>query len=451
MALLAVPLFAQLGGVGGFGGPSSIGSGIRLGDAREVGIRPWISANGVYVRNLEGSTIFGNQRRDNVMGGVLGGLAASKLWRRTSLTGAYMGSAYYSTRTVIANRFRSSHVGALALNHQVSRRVSLQLNQIAGSAMGGFGYGAGFGGFGALGIGPMSSIFSYGLLGGGGAGDPAVNGIVDSDIYDQRTNFYGSNGGVSINPTNRLSFSLVGGGIFVRRDLVRLHDLNTVNAMGSASYQLSRRLAFVASYGFGRFDYVRRFGTSDIQTGLGGFQYQLAERTFFGVFGGIQHLDRTFVGRVQVDPEVAELLGISTSYEIQVGERKGFTGGAQLSHIFRQGDFKLSVWRGMIPGTDVLLTSTRDRIMGSFARPLSPNDSLSFVGVYMRQKSLMQMGARLDLWQGGATYSRRIFSGLHLRFTGGYRRGESKLANRSLRQTFASVGIAWHPSDLVVF
>lgn len=451
LSLLAVPMFAQFGGVGGFGGPSAINSGIRISGVKELGVQPWISARGIYVRNLEGSTIFSGQRRDNISGGILGGVSASRLWRRTSLAGSYMGTSFYSTRTVNTNRFRSSHVGALGLTHQVSRRVNLELNQVAGSAVGGFGYGANFANFGTLGMGPMSGIFSYNLLGGGGVGNPALNGVVDADIYDARTNFYASNGGVSITPTTRLNFTLGGGGIFVRRQLTALNDLNSVNAIGGTSYQLSRRLAVVANYGFGRFNYVRRFGSTDIQTVLGGFQYQLAQRTFLGLFGGLQHMDRTYVGRVQIDPEIAELLGTSTGFEIQERRIRGFTGGAQLSHVFRQGTASLSAWRGMTPGTDVIMTSTRDQILGNFSKPINQNNSISFVGTYLRQKGLMQTGARIQLWQAGASYSRRIISGLHINFAGGYRRSESKLAGRQLRQTFATVGITWYPTDIPVF
>jgi hypothetical protein len=437
--------------MGGFGGPAAIGPGMQAAGMREIGFQPWVSARGMYMRNLDSATIVPERSRDIAMGGVLGGAAMSKLWRRTSFTGAYMGSAFYIGTVHPTRPLMTSHVGAFNVTHQVAKRVQLQASQLVGSAVGGFGFGAGAGNFGVFGMGPMANIFAFNLLGGGGAGDPALTGVVDADLFLSRTNFFASNGGVAISATNRMTLTLGGGTFLVRRAMAGLNDLNSFNVSAGGNYRVSRRFSVMSDYRYVRFDFVGRFGTTNLQSAMGGFQFQLAPRTFVAAFGGLQDIDRTHVGMVLIDPEIAALLGTPVGFEILQRRFRALMGGGQLVHAFRRGGATVAAWRGVTPGNDVLQTAIRDQIMANYSRPVTENNSVGFMAIYINQTGLVQTGVRIRLWQGGITYARRILPTLHFNVMAGYRGVDSVLAGRSLRQPLATIGLDWRPTGIDIF
>lgn len=438
----------QIGGVGGFGSPSGPRSSADgSGTSRGISIRPWVMASGVYAENLTPPATNpggGLISADAFGGSLMGGVSGSHLSGRTSLSLGYVGAAqYYSGHRGLAN---SSHVGVFGVAHQLSQKWSLQLSQFGGTSLGGFGMGAGFGGFGSAGALGFSSAFLTNPGGVSSFGNPLLNGVVDNELFDNRVYFYGSNGSITYQPSMRVSYSAGGGAFFTRRRSSALNGVNGLTGNGSVSYQTSRKSSITAFYNYGRFEFPGVFGGNEAHSAGLGFRRELARNTNFTLFAGAFQFRSDFIGQVPLDPITAAILGTGSSLEARRVRRISGAGGANLGHQFKRGLVSVGYSRGVVPGNDVLFSAVRDSVNAVVSYSSSSRWSINGTGFYSRSSGLIQAGRRFDLYQGSGMFSLRLFKSLNMTLGGGYR--SLQLGTFSRQQRFATVGLAWMPGEV---
>jgi hypothetical protein len=425
-----------LGGLRGMGGLDDVDTGTP---PSRLAFRPWISANGTYTQTL-GQLRAEGLRRDFYGYGGAGGVSGAKGWERTSLAAFY--TVNYQRWTGSRGFGGASQVAGVSVSHRATDKVGVYATQFAGSSLGGFGYGAPAGVFGGWGVTGAAMLPLAGIPG-GPLTDLGENGLVDNELFGTRVNFYGTSGGVNYRPNLRWNF---GGGAqagFVRRKGPGLRDLNSAGVFGGGGYRLGQRTAIGGSYGYSQFSYPKLFGNNRAQFAGLRLTHQLTPQTSVAVGGGVYRMKTTFLGRVDIDPVVAELLGVGTQLEVQQRSFYGWSAMASLRRNWREWGVSVGYMHGLNPGNGLILASRRDSVFGSAGRGIG-RFSFGLYGGYFRWSGLLQ-NTVLKSGSAGVSTGTRIVGDLYMGVNGGYSYFESTGPKRW--QRFVSAHLTWSPSQ----
>lgn len=451
LAFMTGTAAAQVGGFGGFGMAS--GSMLGVGEMNTVGaeqfsIRPWAMVTGYYSTNLTPRTEPADLRQDFYGGMGAYGITGRKAWQRTSLgvnfTGAYVPKVRGMPRPL------SSHTVSLGVSHLLSPRTRVSLGSVAGYANGGMGFGGGFlGGGMALPFG-MGAMMQMGEV---DFGNPTDNGLVDNELFDIGTLFMGTSGGIVHRLGQRWNVGAGAGTFLTRRRYRGLQENQGVSAYAMTSYNIDRTSAVGVQYAERLFWFRGRPGENRVQSLNLFYRKGLSRTVTAGVaVGGFRFTSR-FVGRVEVDPVLADLLGGFlggfTAYEIREVQLNSFMGNAFILKSFGRGMVSAMYSRGVTPGNGIFFASRRDFVSLNATAPLGAGFSGGVRAGYGRFTGLQQPGLVGENYIGSGGIFRALGAGLGLSFSGGYR--EFHLANRPpLRSRFFGLGLSWMPSDAVL-
>lgn len=427
-------------GLGGARGMGGLGDDAMGGTPpSRAAFRPWLSANGTYTETLGQLRIEGG-RRDFYGYGAAGGVSGAKAWERTSLAGFY--TASYQRWSGSQGIAGASQVVGVSVGHQATDKVGLFATQFAGSSLGGFGYGAPAGVFGGWGVTGAAMLPLAGIIG-GPLTDLGENGLVDNELFGTRVNFYGTSGGVTYRPSLRWSFRGGAQAAFVRRKGPGLRDLNTAGVFGGASYRLGARTAVGANYGYSEFSYPKLFGNNRAQFAGIQLEHEFSPQTSVVVGGGVYRMDTKFLGAVQIDPVVAELLGVRAQIEVEKRSFHGWMGMATIQRKWREWGLSAGYTHGLNPGNGLILASRRDTAFGSAGRSIG-RFSFGLFGGYFRWSGLLQ-NATLESGSAGASTGVRLAGDVHLGLNGGYSYFETATGPKRW-QRFVSLHLTWSPS-----
>lgn len=435
-------IVGQYGGVGGFGGVSA-GSApdISSTSPSRLAFRPWLSANGTYSQILDSGVTRTTADQAFYGYGAAGGVSGGKAWERTAAGGFY--TASYQRHNTSRVQRGVSQVAGLTLSHQASDKVSVFATQMMGSSLGGFGYGAPAGNFGGWGVAGAGILPQLGLFG-APVEDLGVNGLVDNEVFGTRVNFYGTSAGVTFQPTLRWGFGASANLGFVRRKGRGLQDLNSYGGGGQASYRVSERTTVGGVFRFSEFSYPKFFGGNRVyQTGIV-LSHQLNPLTSVRIMAGGYRFQSTFLGRVEVEPEIAALLGVGAQLEVREQSRLGWIGGASLTRNWREWGLGVSYNHTVSPGNGVILAAKRDSVAGTMSRAFG-RVSTGVFGGYYRSSGMIQ-NAVFTSGSFGASMGVRMFSEVYMGVNGGYSVYQTANLGDQWRR-FVSVHLTWSPSD----
>lgn len=404
-----------------------------------LSFRPWASANGSYSQVVGQQTI-DNRRRDFYGYGGAAGLSGAKVWERTAV-GAFYTASY---RRWAGGRDLSgtSQVVGMTVSHRLTNRVGLYAAQLAGSSLGGFGYGAPAGAFGGWGV--VGAVMApIGGMMGGPLTDFGENGLVDNELFGTRVNFYSTSGGIQYSPNPRWSFRGGAQAGFVRRKGRGLRDLNSVGGFTGVGYRLGQRSQIGINYGYSEFSYPKLFGNNRVQFASMGLAHQLTPQTTLTLGGGGYRMDTTFLGRVEVDPAIAELLGVPVQLEVQKRSFYGWVGRASIHRTWREWGLSLGYAHGLNPGNGLILASRRDTVFGSASRGIG-RLSFGLYGGYFRWSGLLQ-NAKVNSGSVAASSGLRVVGDLHFGMNAGYSFFDTGTGPRRW-QRFVSANLTWTPS-----
>jgi len=430
------------GGMNGFGGMGLMnGAGFNRSDGRGAAFVPFVNLFGNYSTDLTPLTTESVQSNGlNRRGaGITAGAQAYKNWQRMNVGFNYAGAYRYVDG--VRNLNTTSHIANLGFNRQLTRKMSFSLGQFGGTAIGGYGLGAGFAGLG--GLGRFGGMFS-GMIGNQAFGDPSFNGIVDAELFDNRVNFYGSSGQLSYTPSMRWQIGFGGGGNFVRRK--GAGGMNSAVASAQAGYRISRSGSVFASYSHMMIMYPNMFGDAQGDSVNGGISWQFGPRTHVGFSAGVFRGTSTFIGRVPLDPIIAALLGQTSVSEIRNSRRLGGGFNAFVGRSFRRATLSGYFSRGMTPGNGVVLFGIRDTAGVALGLNRIGPISVGFSGGYSRISSMVQPGLVMSSASGTMRTGYRLARGLAVSFGTGYR--VANLTGPFQRnQFFVNIGIGWSPGE----
>lgn len=458
------PSAAQFGGLGGGGRNFGNFSGLdqptlepREGPTDAAYIRPWVSATGVYRKVFSSDdaqqsiSAFSTGRYG---GSISGGVGGSKLWRRTMLTGGYSlnGSYYQSTEGTADNGpiWRSGQVGVLGISHMFTPRLMASFSQLAGTAHSGYGFGGfGFGGFGGrtpLGPSTNTSNLAQSIP---GLGDPSVNGLVDDEVFDRRTTFYSSNAGVSY-LLNRDWY--VGGSAnysLIRREDI-LVDSNVVGGGAFLGRSIGPRMRVSMSYNISRLDYRQAFRNTLVQGGGVALFYQLTRNSAIQAGVGVNNLYSNYIGTVVLPPEIADLLGVPTTLEVQETRYLAPGGFLEYSINTRAGRFAIYGSRGISGGNGASLAGDRTIAAAAYSYAFNERVGTNASFTYGYTRTILATRNSFESYSSSGSVGVRLFWKMHGIATAGYRSvvlPEASTYQGRNNQFFASIGLAWSPGD----
>jgi len=442
----------------GFGGPGGFGSGrtnaanvsAQPGDNPSgIGISPFVGVSGTYNRELgdlnnnEG-TFYGRAATWGASG--YAGVTGEKNWSHTALGFGYTFAGNYWPYS--QSKFTQNHVVHLGVSHIATPRLSFSANQFAGTTIGGYGYGAGFagvggfGGFSSFGLGSLGSGAGLGL---GGLGSLNQNGIVDSEVVNARTNFYGGVGEVSYRLSERWTASAAAGVSFVRRS----HSLfgnDWLYAGGELAYSIDARSQIGFIYQHSWMNYPNYFG--EVLGQVAGVEYsrQLSTRTMFSVFVGGLAVRSTFVGTVPIDPEIAALLGTSTTYSIQKVQYYSSSFGGHFVTSRGRNSYSASAYRGISPGNGLLLAGVRDVATLNYGYSGNGKIGFSLGASAIRDNGVVGVRKAALNYTVYAATGYRLFNQIFWHISAGWR--NQQFSGQPDRQAvFASTGFTWSPRE----
>lgn len=448
LLLASVSAWAQMGGAGSMRDPrdtNTSGAGT---------FQPWLSVNGIYDTSLDLPA--GTQSYLARAVNLGGGLSAVKSFRRTSLIFSYAGSGsdYIGRSSGSREGWKSSNVGTLAVSSQVTERLTLDFSELGGAGNGGFGAasaGLSSGGLGVLGSVGLSSGSLFGGSGGlGGVStglDPSQNGLVDADYSLRMAYFSGTSAGVGILLSQRTMLNIGGTASFIRREGNSYSDSNMVGANVMLSTRLSRRFATFIGYSFNHIDYTASIGKVSMQGGFAGLQYTLSPHDQVSVSITDSYLDSKLATTVTLPPDVAALLGVSSTTTVSANSRSYAGGRLMYAHAFQRGGFDLSCMSSVAPGNDLILLARTEGCSVTLSRSLTDRFSVSGLGGLRRLNGLSQSGSRYDVLSGGLVFSYRIFRGLALTAGSTYRYSQIQPSAQSLKSVSANAGLYWSPAE----
>lgn len=448
LSLAGPHLLAQMGGFGGFGQMG--GSMLNVGQPNQspdtrVAIRPWATVAGNYASNVEVRP-GGQDLTTNGYGALAGyGVGGQKAWYRTTLGVNFAGM--YRPKLGLLSRTLSSHTLSLGVSHLLGPRTRVTAGTFASYGNGGFGVGGG----GFMGGGMMMPFGSGSFFQQGAAdfGSPISNGLVDNEIFDVPTIGMGASAGIVHQLGERWTAG-GGGGVFLTRRRYRgLAESQGGSGYAMTSYSINRTTSLGVQYGEQHFSFRNLFGNNRGQN-LGIFLNKSITRSLSaGVSAGAFRFSSRFVGRVEVDPALQELLGGFTSYEVREVRRTDAMGNAFLAKTYSWGWLNLNASRFITPGNGILLASRADRIGVNATTNLPGRFALGGIAAFSRLTSLQQSGLRNDLYMVGGNLARAISGGFWASFSAGYRSVE--FPNRpGIKSRFLGVGITWTPTDAAI-
>jgi len=429
----------------------------RTADQQSTGvgaIQPWLAVSGNYDTYLDqpGGTL-GSSRRSVSLGG---GLSAVKSFQRTALIFSYAGSGtdYTSPWAGAQQGWMSSNVINLAVSSQVSRRLTLDFAETGGAANGGFGSAAaafqsgGMGMLGSLGaVGGYMSGAGAGLGGMSGGLDVLQNGLVDSDYFNQMTYFSSTSANAGFLLSPRTMVNVGGSAAFIRRAGRSFSDINMVGANAMISTQLSQRLSTFFGYSFSRIDFVQSIGNTDIQGGFAGISYLFSQRDQFSLSVSDSYMNSTFLSTVALPPDIAAVLGVSTTSVVRNNSRSYPGGRLSYRHEFQRGGFGLLCDSMIAPGNDLILMARTQGCSVTLSRELTPRFSVSGVGGLRRLTGMTQSGGRYDVMDGGLIFSYRVLREVSLFAGADYFASQIHPSSNSLTGVEANGGLRWSPRN----
>ena len=185
---------------------------------------------------------------------------------------------------------RSTHGLNLDTSLRLSRRWTLQLRDLASSSS--FGEAPQFAG-------------TAGFL-----PDPGP------EVLNSRTIINTTLADLVFHTSTRTSLSVGGDGFVVERQNRGLADVRGWRTRADLAHRYHRYRTLTLSYAFTHFDHTRQFGGADYAVYAIGHSARLGKHTEFELLAGIGYLRSSGVRSVELDPEIASILGVSRGAEI---------------------------------------------------------------------------------------------------------------------------------------
>ena len=421
----AMPLFAQ------YAGPAILSRGEAPSAMAQpqIDFRPFVELTGVYDTGLSGVAVNsqGQLGNESSMGlDITAGISGVHSWKHTKIGLDYRGSIRrYAHATSYDSTDQSVMLGIV---HQVSRHVSLTLNESAGLFSRSFG------------LPGLSQTVPF---------DPSTTYAPTTDFFDNRTEYLSTQANLVFQKTARLSFSLGGDGFLVRQSSSALYGATGATAHADVQYRLTRRTTIGGNYSYTHFDFIHVLSSTDMHTVSGVFSMRISRWLEFSAEGGLARAETKFIQNVPIDPAIAALIGTPEGTVVLDRIDHFVTGTGRLSRTFPKGVAYISGGRGITPGNGLFLTSVMTTVMAGYNYTGLRRWSFGVSGGYQSAESIGNVLGTYGGASGTLSASRQIVRGVHGVVSVGARKYTSAnfdLYNRVIYDV--RVGVGYSPGDV---
>ncbi len=275
-------------------------------------------------------------------------------------------------------------------------------------------------------------------------GNPIIN------VFDNRTNYYGTSGGFTYQKSARLSFNFAGSGYVVRRQSSALFGISGYVATADMVYRLTKFTSIGAEYDFTHFDFLKAFGASDLHAGALNLGFRLSRGWELALRGGAYRMETLFLQSVPLDPVVAQITGQSSGVIASYGLHYYPLAGVRLSYATRRTTTTLSASRIVGGGNGMIMAGRDDSITAGFSYTGVRHWNFGLDAGYDSLSSTFQQLGSYKSYHAGWGVTRSLRSGLFavLRFDA--RRFDLKGLPTGFNriQYRASLGLNYSPGDL---
>jgi hypothetical protein len=219
--------------------------------------------------------------------------------------------------------------------------------------------------------------------------------------------------------------------------------------MGDFQYRLSRRSTFGANYSYTHYSFTGILSSSDLQGASLTYALRISRTVEFSGYAGFMHAETKFIQNVPVDPNVAALLGFTTTSALvhRVNWVPNFSG--RLSKTFAHGVAYAAGGETVTPGNGLFLTSRAASVIAGYGYTGLRRWSLGVGVTYTTALSIGNVNGAYGNISGSFSMSRSL--GHSLSFVTSYSANQYRSPdftgyNRLIYT--ASVGIGWSPGNI---
>lgn len=420
-----MPVFAQ------YAGPAilSRGEAPAAMAAPQIDFRPFVDLAAVYDTGLAGVAVnsqgqLGNEASEGLE--LTAGISGVHSWRHTKIGLDYRGSIRrYTHNTSFDSTDQSLMLGIV---HQVSRHVSLTLNEDAGLFSRNFG------------IPGLAQTVPF---------DPSTTYAPTTDFFDNRTEYLSTQASLVVQKTARLSFSFGGDGFEVRRRSSALYGVIGGTAHADLQYRVTRRTTVGVNYVFSHYAYVGVLSGTDMHGVNGVYSVRVSRWLEFSGSAGMFRAETRFIQNVPIDPAIAALIGTPEGTVVLDRIDHVWGGTGRLSRTFPKGVAYISGGRGITPGNGLFLTSITDTAMAGYNYTGLRRWSLGVSVAYNHSDSIGNVLGSYGGTSGTLSASRQIVHNVHAVLSFSARQYSSatfSLYNRLIYDV--RLGVGYSPGDI---
>lgn len=420
-----MPVFAQ------YAGPAilSRGEAPAAMAAPQIDFRPFVDLAAVYDTGLAGVAVnsqgqLGNEASEGLE--LTAGISGVHSWRHTKIGLDYRGSI---RRYLHATSYDSTDQSLmLGIVHQVSRHVSLTLNESAGLFSRNFG------------IPGLAQTVPF---------DPSTTYAPTTDFFDNRTEYLSTQASLVVQKTARLSFSFGGDGFEVRRRSSALYGVIGGTAHADLQYRVTRRTTVGVNYVFSHYAYVGVLSGTDMHGVNGVYSVRVSRWLEFSGSAGMFRAETRFIQNVPIDPAIAALIGTPEGTVVLDRIDHVWGGTGRLSRTFPKGVAYISGGRGITPGNGLFLTSITNTAMAGYNYTGLRRWSLGVSVAYNHSDSIGNVIGSYGGTSGTLSASRQIVHNVHAVLSFSARQYSSatfSLYNRLIYDV--RLGVGYSPGDI---
>lgn len=393
---------------------------------QDVDLRFFVNASGIYDTGLLPYSVDGNGKLLNV-GGLYGtevslGAYGTHNFRHARLGLDYQGAyRHYSQQTFYDG---SDHTLALGYTYQKSRRLIFDLRQTAGTVSEGVPFA------GAL---------------------PTITDSVvtpSSLLFDNRMEYLQSTMDVNYLLSAHTTLTFGGDGFGIWRKATGLIGMQGYSLHGQIKHRVTERTTLGLNYQHTHFDFPKAFGESDINSYTATFATQLGQFWTVSLSGGAYMAEVEGLQRVAVAPEIAALLGVSSTVETFYQKSVFPQWDASLSRRFHRASLSFQYSSGVSGGNGVYLTSRSDNGGANFSYTAARKWSFSANGGYSRMQGIGQNLQPYSQFTGGTGITYSINNPFHV-FARYDARHQEIVNGVFLQDSYrATIGVSFSPADI---
>ncbi len=417
-----------------YGGPSILSRGgvpsvLRGGDLARI--VPFVSATADYNSDIGPFTLGSNGRPIYDAGyGVIGtvGVTGSHSWEHSILDLDYRGT--YRDYTDFPEERGLDNSLDLAFTHQLSSRVSVTISEEFARTH-------------SIESLPLGGLYSGGMP----SYDSLYNALTANSLLTTPALASISNGRLVYQRTARLSFSVSGSAIVAREQAQQTIGVNGYIAGADIAYRLSRYQTFSVAYNFTHFSYLGQLGTTDIHGVVLGYSARLGRYWELQAAGGASRVKSLRNVAVDLDPALAQLLGVSVVFERTNSVSYMPNGSLHLTRSFRHSSWQSGYDRTVVAGNGLYTTSGYETAATSFTYTGLRRLSLQAGAGYYKLSALTQGLGNYRSFGASGGFGYRLAKGFSTvaRIDGRRYYVLNSLFNRDTY--IASFGFSWNPGE----